>query len=79
METSSSEHVETGNSAEPTDLRKVQTYLRTMEDNSKESREYGDAQTGLNVVLNRVQLAEGLHAVSALVNEALTLNRFEGR
>lgn len=75
METSSSEPKETGNSDQATDLGKVRTLLKTMEGSDKASQAYGDAQTELNVILNRYQLADGLRAVGALVNEALELNR----
>lgn len=77
METSSSEHMETGNSDGLSELEKVRLYLRTMEEYHKASREYGAAQTELNAVLNRVRLAEGMRGMSALVQEALVLNRMD--
>ena len=79
METSSSEPKETGNSDRAADLARVRTLLKATEDNDKASREYGDAQTELNVILTRYQLAGGAREVGSLVNEALALNRVAAR
>lgn len=75
METSSSEPKETGNSDYSTDLARVRVLLKTTENSHQASQAYGDAQTELNTILTRYQLAGGAREVGALLNEALTLNK----